>query len=391
MHSEMVLGLPDYEITEIQRSAGRVRISARYTGPISCPDCHSSCLRSKGRYARKVRHESWGLRQCELFLDARKWWCRECGRHFRQQFPGLLKGQHATEAFRRMIFYRHWDGISRRRLGEREGIGAATVERYFQYFLRRKNAEFSGAACPRILGIDEHFFTRRQGYATTLCDLQGHKVFDVVLGRSEASLEAYFQALRGKENVSVICMDLASCYRSLARKHFPKAVIVADRFHVVRLLNHHFLSVWRLVDPLGSKHRGLVSLIRRHAKNLNPEQRIKLDSYLERFPALKVIYQFKQRLCYLLLTKHRTVRQCRRLVPKLLRAISALKESGFAPLRTLGETFASWNEEIARMWRFTRNNGITEGFHTKIEVLQRQSYGFRNFNNYRLRVKVMCS
>ncbi|HEX6804742.1 MAG TPA: transposase, partial [Terriglobales bacterium] len=36
-------------------------------------------------------------------------------------------------------------------------------------------------------------------------------------------------------------------------------------------------------------------------------------------------------------------------------------------------------------------NGITEGFHTKMEVLQRQAYGFRNFQNYRLRVRVMCS
>ncbi len=43
------------------------------------------------------------------------------------------------------------------------------------------------------------------------------------------------------------------------------------------------------------------------------------------------------------------------------------------------------------MWRFTRNNAITEGFHTKMEVLQRQAYGFRNFQNYRMRVKVLCS
>src|SRR5579872_2950606 len=42
--------------------------------------------------------------------------------------------------------------------------------------------------------------------------------------------------------------------------------------------------------------------------------------------------------------------------------------------------------EIAMMWRFTRNNRITEGFHNKIEVLRRQAYGFRNFNNYRLRI-----
>ena len=37
-------------------------------------------------------------------------------------------------------------------------------------------------------------------------------------------------------------MDLASSYRALVRKHFPQARIVADRFHVIRLINHHFLA-----------------------------------------------------------------------------------------------------------------------------------------------------
>jgi transposase len=58
---------------------------------------------------------------------------------------------------------------------------------------------------------------------------------------------------------------------------------------------------------------------------------------------------------------------------------------------TLGDTLHAWREEIAAMWRFTRNNGITQGFHTKMEVLQRQACGFRNFQNCRLKVKVMCS
>ena len=38
------------------------------------------------------------------------------------------------------------------------------------------------------------------------------------------------------------------------------------------------------------------------------------------------------------------------------------------------------------MWRFTRNNGITEGFQRKVKLIQRRAYGSRNFNNYRLRV-----
>ena len=42
------------------------------------------------------------------------------------------------------------------------------------------------------------------------------------------------------------------------------------------------------------------------------------------------------------------------------------------------------------MFRFSRNNGITEGFHRKMKLIQRRAYGFRNFENYRLRVRVLC-
>ncbi len=51
----------------------------------------------------------------------------------------------------------------------------------------------------------------------------------------------------------------------------------------------------------------------------------------------------------------------------------------------------AWTGEIAAMWRFTKNNGITEGFHNKMEMISRRAYGFRNFENYRLQVKVMCA
>ncbi len=46
--------------------------------------------------------------------------------------------------------------------------------------------------------------------------------------------------------------------------------------------------------------------------------------------------------------------------------------------------------EIAAMWRFTKNNCITEGFHRKMKLIQRRAYGFRNFENYRLRVIAAC-
>ena len=388
---ESILGLPFYEITDIQSLGGEIQIRARYTGPSECPACQSQCLRNKGPIVRSVRHISWSANRVRLEVNGHRWQCRACRRQFRERFPGILKWQRATEAFRFKVFQDHWDGISRSRVGQRESISSATVERHFQHFLVRLVAERAGAPCPQVLGIDEHFFSRKKGYATTLCDLKNHKIYDVVLGRSEASLEAYFHQLEGKHLVRVVCMDLASNYRSLVRKHFPHAMIVTDRFHVIRLVNHHFLAVWRQLDPIGIRNRGLLSLMRRHSVHLDPDQRTRLAGYLAHHPALAVIYQFKQRLCYLLLHKSQNQKQCRKLTPRLLRAVYQLRACDFESLRTLGQTLSSWIEEIARMWRFTRNNGITEGFHTKMEVLQRQAYGFRNFNNYRLRVKVLCS
>lgn len=205
--------------------------------------------------------------------------------------------QRATEPLRRTIFEKHWDGINRSRLAQREDIGPATVQRWTLDFLHRLDRERRRVLCPAVLGIDEHFFTRRSGYATTFCDLKKHKVFDVVLGRSEASLPSDLEKLPGKQAVRVICMDLSSTYRAIARKYFPNAKIVADRFHVIRLINHHFLACWREIDPVGSKHRGLVSLMRRHRHNLKPEQRERLKRYLEEHPLLKLIYRFKQKLC----------------------------------------------------------------------------------------------
>lgn len=391
IRSEAVLGLPDYQITAIEETGGQVRITARFTGEVFCPHCGEAKLRMKDLRIRRPRHESWGVRRCVIELETRKWRCLACGRCFWQRFPGILPRMRASEPFRRAVCQKHFDGISRSRLAKRERIASATVERWFGAWLRQQAGERTAPQCPQILGIDEHFFSRRHGYATTFCDLRNHKVYDVVLGRSEASLEGYLHRLEGKHLVKVVCMDLASVYRALVRQHFPQARIVADRFHVIRLVNHHFLTCWRELDPVGSKNRGLISLMRRHRHNLSVDQHSRLSAYLKQHPVLELVYRFKQKLCYLLLKRHQTARGCRKLIPRLLRSISELRQAGLAPLVQLGNTLHAWRDEIATMWRFTRNNGITEGFHTKMEVLQRQAYGFRNFSNYRLRVKVLCS
>jgi transposase len=118
---------------------------------------------------------------------------------------------------------------------------------------------------------------------------------------------------------------------------------------------------------------------------------LRKDSYLEQQPAIAALYYFKQKLHDLLSKKHCTAKACKKILPDFLDRIKQLKQSGFKHLRTLGNTLYQWRDEVARMFRFTKNNGITEGFHRKMKLIQRRAYGFRNFENYQIRVRVLCS
>lgn len=136
----------------------------------------------------------------------------------------------------------------------------AGVERYFERHLSRQFAEWHRPKCPIFLGIDEHFFSRRQGYATTLCHLKNHKFYEVLPGLSELSLEACLQRLQGEYAVQLVAMDLSATYRSIVRKQFPNARIEADRFHVIRFVNHHLLLSWRDLDPAESEKPGFAEI-----------------------------------------------------------------------------------------------------------------------------------
>ena len=378
-----------YQIDSVSGNNPQI-VRCHFTGTVKCPHCSSKKLRVKARFVRKIRSESQGTRCTVMHLTARKYHCQCCHRYFNQRFPGILPYKRSTEEFRREVYQKHVDGLCLSTLAKRAGISPSTVERWFHDFLKLELRKWKQRPLPRVLGIDEHFFTRRRGYATTLCDLGKHRIFDVTMGRSEADLGRYLKGLRGRNRVRVVCMDLSTTYRSIVRRYFPNAQIVADRFHVIRLVNHHFLNAWKQLDPAGRKNRGLLSLMRRHEENLSDEQYHRLRDYLRSPPGLEAVYDFKQQLCKLLLLKNLKKPAARHALVKLLDAIQELLHSPIEALQQLGRTLNSWRTEIALMWRWSKNNGITEGFHNKMEMISRRAYGFRNFKNDRLRVRVLC-
>jgi len=128
--------------------------------------------------------------------------------------------------------------------------------------------------------------------------------------------------------------------------------------------------------------------MRRNEWRLSSEQRDNLIVYLDDFPVLNVMYGAKQQLNQLLLLKTLTRKRARRASPKL-RALT--KQLSASPLHSLANTLSLWVEPIVAIWRFSKSNGITEGFHTKMEMMSRRAFEFRNFENYRLTVLTHCN
>ena len=159
---------------------------------------------------------------------------------------------------------------------------------------------------------------------------------------------------------------------------------------MVRLVSHHFTQLARDLAPEAFVRRGIGGLLRKAAENLTTSEKERLEAVFKTYPVLRIVHAEMHEFRHLLNQKHQTVAQAKELIPKLLSYIKKYKSENFAPMQTLAKTLHSWRGEIGAMWRFTKNNGITEGFHRKMKLIQRRAYGFRNFENYRLRVLAAC-
>ena len=386
------IGLEGYELLRIEdKNEIRVHVELRpELEPKACPYCGAPGPRSKGRYERRARHLSCFGHASELVIRTRRLKCVCCRRSFLPELPGVRPYRHSSEPFRNSIYEQHQDGICISALSRKKRIGQATVGRIYQQFTIRKASERISLNCPLYLGIDEHTLHKQHRFCTTFCDLKNRRVFDVHPGRSEEDLAAFLATLKGRERVRMVCIDLSSPYRRLVRKWFPNAKIVADRFHVIRLVYIHCMQMIRAIAPELRYHRGALAALRKAPGKLTPRQQSIRDNLMRQYPQIKPIYEQMHHLRTLLKHKRQRRRQCKGHIKALFKAIQWLKDTGLAPLVRLARSLKQWTEPIVLMWRFSKNNAITEGFHRKMKLIQRNAYGFRNFNNYRLRVIAQC-
>jgi transposase len=375
--------------TKNAKGVGVVELTVEKTSEMEvCPRCAKP---SRSIYDRRwVRIRDANLRQRRVWLRIRKrrFACGSCRRPFTEPVPGIRKGARTTERFRRDIMWacEHFADLKRVMTQFRCSSGFVYDAHYSMLEKRRRTRLYPW---PRSVGLDEHFFkSNRYGdreFVSMIVDFANRRLFEVVDGRRGVELKYALSRIPGRENVRAVVMDLAEPYRRFARDFFPNATLIADKFHVIRLL-HPALNRRRKEVTGDRRSLPVRRLLLRNGHHLSRDERAALFRWLEDKLALREVYQAKEAIHRLYRTKgyDRASRALTKLTDVL--AFSQLPE-----LKTFRRTLMRWRDEILAYFLIPLTNGPTEGFNGKAKLLKRRAYGYKSFENYRLKLLNACA
>ena len=75
-------------------------------------------------------------------------------------------------------------------------------------------------------------------------------------GKGADALKPFWKRLRPSgAKIEAVAMDMSAAYRGAVSTHLPKAVIVFDHFHVIKLFNDKLSDLRRSLVPRGDRGR----------------------------------------------------------------------------------------------------------------------------------------
>jgi len=249
------------------------------------------------------------------------------------------------------------------------------------------------------VGLDETSFVRlgkyrRTIYVTTVADVENHQVIDILPSRNYVDVAAFIdkQPKAWKERVRFGALDMSATYAAVYSVILPKAAQVVDPFHVVQLANRCLDEVRRRVQAEQTGHRGRKDdpLYRARRALLMAEERLD-DKTAQRLLSLLELGDPGAEVAIAYRVKERLRDFYRTIGPGEARSMLAgLKDHclkhGMPPeVQRLGRTIQYWFEKIANFHLARLSNGPTEALNNLIKRIKRIGFGFRNFENYRVR------
>jgi transposase len=249
------------------------------------------------------------------------------------------------------------------------------------------------------IGLDETSFVRsgahhHTNYATTVADVENHQIIDILPTRKYTDVAGWIdkQPQAWKERIRFGALDMSATYAAVYTVMLPRADQVVDPFHVISLGNRCLDAVRRRVQSEQTGHRGRrddpLYRARRALligeEKLDEEARSRLMSLLELGDPgaeVAIAYRVKERLRDFYRTTDPD--EAKAMLEELQR--HCLKREMPPEVQKLGRTIRQWFTKITNFHLARVSNGPTESLNNLIKRIKRIGFGFRNFENYRIR------
>lgn len=348
-----------------------------------CPHCGHITTYVKDYRLQTVKDLTVAGNPLIVTVRKRRYICKECNSTFTENNPYIKRYCHFPQRFyfesiKETLSLQSFTSIARR-----VGVSVSSVIRWFD------NINYPKAKLPSCIAIDE--FKGNAGDEKFQCNLSDpvkHKIIDILPSRNSEDLCKHFLEYPYEERAKVkkVVMDLSTLFHSLAKQLFPEAKIIADKFHVIRVVINSLENVRKRIqkefhDAKRKWFKRSRQLLLKPEYKLTDEDKIELNRMLNSSSELEKAWILKERFYEIFRKDTRT--EAKKELRDWLLLANQLSIPEFQHCIT---TFTNWSTEIANIVGENISNGFIEGSNNKIKVLKRISFGVQNFRRFRNRI-----
>lgn len=375
---EKMLDLQEFEVTDFKQNDNDMGFYVETRErPLTCPAC--GCYKPelviyKSR-TQTVRDINALGKRSALIIKRKYFECRECGGRFAEPLQSVGDGERLTKRLRFFIAVAA-ASVPFVDLENEYKISDTTIRKAFMDYAAAI-PKIDDMETPKILGIDEiclvkDNYQRKQPWAI-IANGEENTVMEMLPNRSKASVVRLFQSLKDPKNVEVVTMDMWSGYRSAVQETLPKAKVVIDKFHVVRMATDQMDYVRRRsgkLAPPGLKRSKGVFLMRED--KLSPKAIETRDAWFDVYPEMRTAYELKESFfrIYENTSRYHAERDFR----EWLRSIpSGTDYNGW---RMLAKTVRRFEPEIFNYFDHPYTNAFVEGLNSVVRAISNEGKGY---------------
>lgn len=369
-----ILNLPTLNVLEVKENElGDYRVMVETVSPPSlCPQCGFSNIYKHGIKKQLFMDLAMHGKRVGIVVERQRYICRECSSTFFEPLSDMDEKRLATK---RLITWIEEQSLKRTfvSIADEVGVDEKTIRNIFRDYVNYL-AEVVRFETPQYLGIDEIHLLHKPRCVMT--NIEENTIIDLLQNRNKDTVIRRLSSLPNKEKIKVVAMDMWKPYKDAVKVALPQAMIVIDKFHVVRMANEAMEKARKSLRA-GLERKQKRQLMRdryvllKRNKDLEPKDQLLLDVWTLNFPTLKKCYDLKEG--FFEIWDNDNIHDAYKAYDVWRAGITDDIRPHFQPLLT---AVSNWEEEIFNYFLHPVTNAYTESLNSIIRVVNRLGRGY---------------